>query len=62
MIQEIKRAVNELTASEGRMYNYWRNIRKLKHEDALELAILGFNGKSGAYERRKREILSRNNQ
>lgn len=45
---QIKQTVNELTASESRMYHHWRNIRKLKHEDALELAVMGFNGKSGA--------------
>jgi hypothetical protein len=48
---------DELTASERRMFGYWRNTRKLKPHHAIELAVAGFNGRSKDYEARKREIL-----
>lgn len=48
---------DELTASEKRMFGYWRNVRKLKERHAIELAVAGFNGRSKEYEARKKEIL-----
>lgn len=55
-VRPLNRVYDALTASEIRMYNYWRQM-KLSHEDAMKLAEAGFNGKSSEYEAIKKQVL-----